>query len=318
MTISRIAVRGDEVRMRVDKFLARRYPDFSRSFFKHALTRGLVLVNGRIASPKNLLKKGDIISLDISGLERNRETAKFSHPPEPQDIPLDVLYEDKHIIVINKQAGLVVHPACGNTSGTLVNALVKRYPEMGSLCPDNPQRPGIVHRLDKMTSGVLVIARSSSALAHLSSQFADKKVLKIYWAVTYGVLLTQQGVITESIGRKRTDRKKMAVVHRHGKQAITRFRVLERFGKYSLMEIIPATGRTHQIRVHMAHRGLPIAGDRDYGHAPVPAGVSISRQMLHARFLHLRHPYTHEKMCFEAPLAEDISTFIAFLRKSNN
>jgi 23S rRNA pseudouridine1911/1915/1917 synthase len=240
-------------------------------------------------------------------------------PPEPvtveaEDIPLDVLYEDADLIVINKPAGLVVHPAPGHASGTLVNALLFHCADLAGV--GGELRPGIVHRLDRDTSGVMIVAKCQSAMDSLGRQFHDRKVEKEYVAILHGIPRPGVGRIETLIGRSRHDRKMMGVQSTHGRNAITSYRLTEAFGEFCFVKVGIETGRTHQIRVHMSHIGNPVVGDAVYGgrynRRPLPA--TVDRQMLHAAMLTFDHPTSGERLTFEAPLAPDIVGLLSALR----
>ncbi|MFQ5914456.1 MAG: RluA family pseudouridine synthase [Nitrospinota bacterium] len=236
-------------------------------------------------------------------------------PPEPaeavpEDIPLDVPYEDAHILIVNKPAGLVVHPAAGHARGTLVNALLSRLPALPGI--GGRLRPGIVHRLDKDTSGLMVVAKTELALRRLQAALKARRIGRVYWALAWGDF-PKEGRVEGPIGRHPLHRKKMAVVQ-GGRPAVTRFRVLERFGKYAWLEVRLETGRTHQIRVHLAHRGTPVLGDPLYG-VGRKADPPIGRQALHAFRLTFDHPSTAEPMSFEVPPPGDMEDALRFLRE---
>ena len=240
-------------------------------------------------------------------------------PPEPvtveaEDIPLDVLYEDADLIVINKPAGLVVHPAPGHSSGTLVNALLFHCADLAGV--GGELRPGIVHRLDRDTSGVMIVAKCQSAMDSLGRQFHDRQVEKEYVAILHGIPRPGVGRIETLIGRSRHDRKMMGVQSTHGRNAITSYRLTEAFGEFCFVKVGIETGRTHQIRVHMSHIGHPVVGDSVYGgrynRRPLPA--TVDRQMLHAAMLTFDHPTSGERLTFEAPLAPDIVGLLSALR----
>lgn len=229
----------------------------------------------------------------------------------PENIPLDILYEDSDIIVVNKARGMVVHPATGIYTGTLVNALLYHCKDLSGI--NGEIRPGIVHRLDKDTSGVMVAAKNDTAHLDLAEQIRTKTAHRIYWAIVYGNIKEEAGIIKGDIGRHPTDRKKMAIVHEHGKPAVTHFRVLERFGDYTLVECRLETGRTHQIRVHMTSIGHPLVGDPKYGPRR-SCPFAIEGQALHSLQLELTHPRTRERMTFKAPLPEDMEKILRTLR----
>ena len=291
---------------RLDKVLLERYPDFSRSRIEGLIKSGFVTVNGATAEKAGMkVADSDEIEVEIP--------PPVPAIPEPEDIPLAVIFEDDDILVIDKAPGMVVHPAPGHFTGTLVNALLFHCPDLSGI--GGVARPGIVHRLDQETSGLLVVAKTQKAMDGLVKAFAShKSIEKTYLTLVHGRPQLGAGRIENLIGRHPVDRKRMAIVERNGKVAITNWRVMETVkGKpYSLVECKIETGRTHQIRVHMASLGCPVIGDKVYGKSaldkrldPVPA-----RQMLHAYELKLYHPVTNEKMSFQAPLPADMQGYL--------
>lgn len=291
---------------RLDVFLTEQNQDFSRSHVQKLIADGKVMVNGQQRKANFKLTAGDEITLEIP------EAVEAEILPE--DIPLDILYEDKDIIVINKARGMVVHPAAGVFSGTLVNALMHHCTDLSGI--NGELRPGIVHRLDKDTSGVMVAAKSDKAHLSLAQQIKDKTAHRIYQAIVYGNIKEEAGIIRGDIGRHPVDRKKMAIVQ-DGKSAVTHFKVLERFGEYTLVECALETGRTHQIRVHMTHIGHPLVGDPKYGtNGKRKDNFSIQGQALHSMSLELDHPVTGERMTFNTELPEDMQKILRYLRNT--
>ena len=291
---------------RLDVFLTEQNQDFSRSHVQKLIADGKVMVNGQQRKANFKLTAGDEITLEIP------EAVEAEILPE--DIPLDILYEDKDIIVINKARGMVVHPAAGVFSGTLVNALMHHCTDLSGI--NGELRPGIVHRLDKDTSGVMVAAKSDKAHLSLAQQIKDKTAHRIYQAIVYGNIKEEAGIIKGDIGRHPVDRKKMAIVQ-EGKSAVTHFKVLERFGEYTLVECALETGRTHQIRVHMTHIGHPLVGDPKYGtNGKRKDNFSIQGQALHSMSLELDHPVTGERMTFDTELPEDMQKILRYLRNT--
>ena len=290
---------------RLDKVLLARHPDFSRSRIEGLVKAGFVTVNG-VPAEKAGQKVAASDAIDVT------IPPPVPAVPEPEDIPLDVVYEDDDIVVVNKPAGLVVHPAPGHGAGTLVNALLHHCPNLSGI--GGVARPGIVHRLDQDTSGLIVVAKSQPAMDGLVKAFAShRNVEKTYLAVCHGRPRLDAGRIENLIGRHPVDRKRMAIDERNGKVAITNWRVRAAGVRTSLLECRIETGRTHQIRVHLASLGCPIIGDRVYGKGaldrrldPVPA-----RQMLHAWRLALWHPVRNERMSFEAPVPPDMAPYAA-------
>ena len=291
---------------RIDRFLAHQLTDLSRSRIQVLIDDGYVTVNDVICNnKKDLIKAGDRIQL----------TTPVATPLDliAQEIPLDVLYEDEHLIVINKPAGLVVHPAAGHADGTLVNALLAHCTELSGI--NGTQRPGIVHRLDKDTSGVIVVAKSDRAHQNLQAQIQAKTARREYLAIVRGVPKSDSGVIDAPIARHKSDRKKMAVVD-DGRKAITHWQIMERFGHYTLVKFDLETGRTHQIRVHSAHMGWAIAGDPVYGHPNKEISQYIIGQALHAWRLTFTHPVSGELIQNIAPLPEGFEKLLVSLRHS--
>lgn len=278
--------------IRVDKLLSERFPGLSRANIQRLIEQGKITLNGGKLRPSYKGKIGDIIQIE------DEEPKEIELKPE--NIPLDVLYEDNDIIVINKAKGMVVHPGNGNPDGTLVNAILAK-------CKDSLSgiggeiRPGIVHRLDKDTSGVIIVAKNDKAHMELSRQIQAREVKKIYWALVRGIIKENEATINMPIGRSTKDRKKMAV-RKDGKEAITHFKVLKRWGAYTLLEVHIETGRTHQIRVHLSQIGYPVVGDAVYSNGKNPFGVE--GQMLHAKSIEFMHPTKKEKLKIEAPLPE--------------
>ena len=288
---------------RLDAFLALNLEGKTRSAVQKLMDQGKVLVNGKAGRKNDKVKPGDSIRVEIPEPE----------PLEllPQDIPLDIVYEDEHLLVVNKPKGMVVHPAPGNPDGTLVNALLYHCGQ--SLSGINGViRPGIVHRIDKDTSGLLMVAKNDLAHQSLAAQIAAHTFTRMYNTVVYGNLKTDEGTISAPIARHPTDRKKMAVVP-GGREAVTHYRVLERLSGFTLVECRLETGRTHQIRVHMAHIGHPVAGDPVYG--PKKCITSLNGQCLHARLLGFVHPATGEYMEFDSGLPLYFTDFLEKLRR---
>lgn len=268
---------------RLDKALAD-LSSLSRGQANDQIKQGLVLVNGQQKKAKYMVQAGDVIQFELP----KEEVLEY----QAQDIPLDVIYEDEALAIINKPQGMVVHPSAGHPSGTLVNALMYHIKDLSSI--NGVVRPGIVHRIDKDTSGLLMVAKTDAAHQALAEELKAKKSLRKYLAIVHGNLPNDRGMIEAPIGRSEKDRKKQVVTSK-GKEAVTRFTVLERFGDYSLVELQLETGRTHQIRVHMAYIGHPVAGDPLYGPRKTLAGHG---QFLHAETLGLTHPLTGENMLF--------------------
>ncbi|QHI73212.1 RluA family pseudouridine synthase [Aminipila terrae] len=290
---------------RIDLALSLAYKEKSRSFFQKLLESGNVEINGQINdSKKYKVKSGDVIRAIIP--EPRLLTV------EPENIPLDIFYEDQDVLVVNKPKGMVVHPANGNESGTLVNAVM--YHCGDSLSSINGViRPGIVHRIDKDTSGLLMIAKNDRAHNCLAEQLAEHSITRAYRAIVYHNFSEDEGMVNKPIGRDPHDRLRQAVTDINSKRAVTHYRVLERFGAFTLIEARLETGRTHQIRVHMAYIKHPLLGDMVYG--PRKKVLGVDTQMLHAKILGFKHPTTGEYMEFESPLPEEFETVLRKLRK---
>ena len=283
---------GDEGK-RLDVYIANTEPELSRSQVKRLITENCVVVAGQPAAPSTRVHAGAEIEVTVP------DTTEPSLKAEPLTVPL--LHSDPDVLVVNKPAGLVVHPGAGQPAGTLVNQLISQFPEI--LTVGESQRPGIVHRLDRDTSGVMVVARSPSAYAGLVAQFAEQAVDKTYVALVEGTPAVERGVIDAPVGRHPRRRTAMSVV-RDGKPAVTHFAVLESLGRYTLLQVTPDTGRTHQIRVHLAAAGFPIVGDPQYGRASTLSG--LTRTFLHAHTLRFTHPATRERVLYRAPLTPDL------------
>ena len=286
--------------VRLDKAVAD-LTSLSRSHANEQIKNGQILVNGQVKKAKYAVKAGDVITYELPEPEALEYVA--------ENLPLDIVYQDEDVAVVNKAQGRVVHPSAGHTSGTLVNALMYHIKDLSGI--NGVLRPGIVHRIDKDTSGLLMIAKNDDAHIKLAEELKDKKSLRKYWAIVHGNLPNDRGVIEAPIGRSEKDRKKQAVTAK-GKPAVTRFHVLERFGNYTLVELQLETGRTHQIRVHMAYIGHPVAGDEVYGPRKTLKGHG---QFLHARTLGFTHPKTGEVMEFTAEAPAIFQETLEKLRK---
>lgn len=298
--------------LRIDKFLLTRLPDVSRTKIQLAAEAGNILVNQKAVKSNYKVKPGDEISIVLPYPPRVLELI-------PQNIPIDILYEDEHLLVLNKKAGMVVHPGYGNYTGTLVNALIYHFEHLPGLKGDVP-RPGLVHRLDKHTSGVMVVAKSELALNDLARQFFERSISRLYHALVWGDVKQDSGTVTGHIGRSNKDRKVFTVYMdgEQGKHAVTHYTVLERLGYVSLVQCKLETGRTHQIRVHMKHIGHTLFNDLEYGGNALLKGTTFARyrqfvencfallpgQALHAKTLGFIHPATRKELFFEAPLPE--------------
>ena len=302
----KIVVHKGEKGKRLDLYLSSSFPHLSRNSLQKMIVERDVLVNGKSVSRHYKVKEKDVVTIKLPAVKHHRAF--------PEKIPLDIIYEDEAVIVLNKPAGMVVHPACGNYSGTLVNALLYHFPGLARGKFPDINRVGLVHRLDKDTSGVMVVAKNSTSLSRLAKQFENKKIEKEYVALVYGKIINPEGSIEAPVGRKITDRRKMAVTSISSRQAITHFRVREILGDFTLLDVSPKTGRTHQIRVHLAHIGHPVVGDGEYG-PPTPKNLAVSRQLLHAYKLGFIHPVRKDWVEFTAPLPKEFKKVITKLRK---
>ena len=287
-----------EAGQRIDKLLAERYPAFSRTYFQKLIEEGFVLLNDRPIKKRFAPEAGDEIEVCF------QLTEQISLAPEI--IPLDILFEDEHLIAINKPAGMVVHPAPGHWNGTFVNALLGHCQD---LAPNgDPLRPGIVHRLDKNTSGVLIAAKTGPAHQKLVQMFSSCQMKKIYLAICIG--RPPNTTVAAAIGRHPTQRKEMAVVAQRGKEAVSQIQVLAFDHQLSLVMIRPQTGRTHQIRVHLKYIGHPVLGDATYGSDKINDALKVQRQLLHAYRLSFMHPITNAPISLAAPIPEDLKKWI--------
>ena len=313
-----VADKGQET-LRIDKFLADRLQHASRNRIQKAATAGMIHVNGLPVKSNYRVRPADVVTLMM---DRPRHDDTIT----PEDIPLDITYEDDSLMVVNKPAGMVVHPGCGNHNGTLVNAVAWHLRGMDSYDPNDPE-VGLVHRIDKDTSGLLVVAKTPEAKTLLGAQFFNKTTRRSYNALVWGNMSDSAGRIEGNIGRDVHDRQRMAVYEPgsdQGKSAVTHYKVLERFGYVTLIECVLETGRTHQIRAHMRHIGHPLFGDERYGGTEILRGERTAsykafvtnclrlcpRQALHARTLGFRHPLTGKQMDFSAPMPADMEQLI--------
>ena len=286
-------VNSEESSLRIDLLLARRFADRSRTYFQDLLTQGLVLLNGKPMKKRECPRVGDQIEVSFPALEPSALI--------PEEIPLNILFEDSELIVVNKPAGMVVHPAPGHRTGTFVHALLNHC--QGELMLSDPIRPGIIHRLDKDTSGILIAAKTATAHFHIAKQFASRQVDKNYLAICCGRPPT--GPIRAAIGRNPHHRKEMMVVAEGGKEAESDLQIIAVQEKVSLVLVKPRTGRTHQIRVHLKHVGHPVLGDAVYGSPSLNRALDAPRLLLHAYRIGLRHPLTDEPLLFVAPIPDD-------------
>lgn len=291
----------DSKNLRLDVFLSRYFEDKSRSYLQNLIEEGNVKVNEKLKKSNYKLKCGEKVDILIP--------EPVSLNVEPEDIPLDIAYEDNDVIVVNKPQGMVVHPAAGVYNGTLVNALLSHCKDLSGI--NGVARPGIVHRIDKDTSGILVIAKNDNAHNKLAEQFKDHSMTRSYIALVEGILKKDEGIIDAPLGRHPVERIKIAVV-KDGRRAVTHYRVLERFNNNTLVECVLETGRTHQIRVHMAYIGHPLVGDPVYGYKK--QRFNLKGQMLHAKKLGFIHPSTGEYVEFQSDLPDYFSKIIGVLR----
>lgn len=303
---------------RIDRYLASRLPDYSRTFLQKLVKEGAVLVNGRTVKSSYDIQKGDFISVRVPVLEESKVV--------PEDIPINIVYEDDYLMLINKPYDMVVHPAGGHPSGTLVNALAFHCQNLSQV--NGPLKAGIVHRLDRDTSGIILTIKSDAVHSHIAMQFEKRYVKKEYLAVVEGEMMLDSDEISLPIGRHKIDTQKMAVRHDIGKEAVSIYEVVERFHGYTLVKVMPKTGRTHQIRVHMRAIGHPVVADfmyssqescylsdllrkgREEGERPI-----IDRQALHAHRIEFFHPIQNKKMEFQVDMPEDISSLVKILRE---
>ena len=314
----RVVVDKGQSQVRVDKYLFERLVNSSRNRIQKAADAGLIMANGKPVKSSYKVKPCDVLTVMM-------DRPRYDNDIIPEDIPLDIVYEDNDLMVINKPAGLVVHPGCGNYHGTLVNAIAWHLKDNPRYDPNDPQ-VGLVHRIDKDTSGLLVVAKTPDAKTHLGLQFYNKTTKRKYNALVWGIVENNEGTIEGNIGRNPKDRMQMAVLSdpAQGKHAVTHYRILERLGYVTLVECVLETGRTHQIRVHMKHIGPTLFNDERYGGNEILKGTHVSkykqvvnncfetcpRQALHAMTLGFVHPRTGEEMFFTSPLPEDMTNLI--------
>lgn len=296
-------VEPEQEGIRIDQFLAQKNADISRSRIQKLIEQGNITVHGKQVKPNYKVRQGDLVRLEIP------EPVMLDVRPE--NIDIEILYEDGDIAVVNKPQGMVVHPAAGNYSGTLVNALMARCSSLSTI--NGVIRPGIVHRIDKDTSGVLIIAKNDASHHSLAEQIKVHSVKRIYYAIVEGVIKQDSGTVDAPLGRHPVERKKMAVVAKNGRRAVTHYRVIERFKRNTLIEARLETGRTHQIRVHMAYIGHPLVGDPVYGYKK--QRFNLKGQALHAKTLGVIHPSTGEYMEFTTPLPEYFQKLVENLRR---
>lgn len=309
----RVSVTAEEAGERLDTLLAARIPDWSRARLQRLIEDADVLINGRTTKPSYKVRANDEIEIELTSLP----TAHF----EPENIPIDIVYEDDEVIVVNKAAGMVIHPAAGNQSGTLANALAFHFSQLSTAA--GPARPGIVHRLDKGTSGLLVAAKTEPAHENLANQFREREVFKSYIALVHGQLARERGEIDQPIARDPRNRTRMAIV-RGGRPALSVYRTREAFERFTSLDVELKTGRTHQIRVHLAWTKHPVVGDEVYGGGRDKtvsdpqirsALAKLNRQFLHAHELGFQHPRTNQKLRFTAPLPAELLHVLELIRQ---
>lgn len=315
--IERLIIDEAGTGQRLDAFLAEVIPDLTRAAVQRLIEQGHVLLGGATPKPSVKLRLGDEVQITVP-------------PPEPtsaapEDIPLDILYEDADLVVLNKPAGMVVHPGAGNSAGTLVNALLGHCSDLSGI--GGELRPGIVHRIDKETSGILVVAKSDAAHQGLAKQFSEHTIKRVYLALVFGNMKTETGKVEGTIGRHPIDRKKMSGSSKHGKRAVTHWRVLARYPGVSFLRVRLETGRTHQIRVHLSESGHPLLGDSVYGGTSRLPGLKdpklkslikdMGRQALHAQILGFIHPLTGVYLEFTADPPADIQAILDYLEAEN-
>lgn len=293
----------EEGSVRVDRFVASNAEELSRSYIQQLINDGQVLVNGAKVKNNTKLKVNDVVEVNLPEVKELEAV--------PQKMDLNIVYEDHDVIVINKPKNMVVHPGVGNPDGTLVNGLLYHCKDLSGI--NGVLRPGIVHRIDKDTTGLLVVCKNDKAHESLSQQLKDKTAFRKYIALVHGVMPHEYGTIDAPIGRDEKDRQKMAVTAKNSREAVTHFKVLKRYSKYTLLECVLETGRTHQIRVHMQYIGFPIVGDPKYS---IRKTLNTNGQMLHACELSFIHPTTNEKMTFEAPLPEEFKAVLDTLEEA--
>lgn len=313
-----LTVREEEAGQRLDTFLVARFPKYSRVHLRRVINAAAALVNDKREKAAHRLRVGDVVSITLPDLPRAR--------PEPEEMPLEILYEDQHLVAINKPPGVVVHPAKGNWRGTLVSGLEYHFQQLSSV--GGPTRPGIVHRLDRDTSGVIIVAKTDQAHMPLARQFEERSIEKEYFALVAGILDRDRDWIDQPIGLHPQHREKMAVRRDTptARTAQSFYEVVERFRGFAALKILPKTGRTHQIRVHLASISAPVLCDKQYGgRSQITQGeltgdlsdttVLLDRQALHARRLKFAHPITREVLEIEAPIPADLERMLAALRR---
>ncbi len=298
-------IQPEQVGQRLDRYLVPLLGNLSRTTIQHLIDDASVLVNGRTSKPGYVLRDADVVQViqTLPALSQKGVSA--------QELPLDIIYEDEDLLIVNKAAGMVVHPAPGHADDTLVNALLARYPAMQEdMELEEDVRPGIVHRLDKDTSGLLIVAKNKQTQAALIEQMKQHEVVKRYLALVEGIVALDKGSIDAPVGRDVRHRQQMTITALEGREAVTHFRVMQRFARYTLLLLQLETGRTHQIRVHLQAIGHPVVGDAVYGSGKVLHDLHLDRQFLHAFQLSFKHPTTGAMLEFEAPLPQDLQMIV--------
>jgi 23S rRNA pseudouridine1911/1915/1917 synthase len=296
-------IEAESVGTRLDKYVTELLPELSRTMIQQRIADGMILVNDRQSKPGYLLRLGDVVRVTTAA------TTVVEHTLVPMAVALDIAYEDDDLLIVNKPAGMVVHPAPGHYEDTLVNALIARYPELAQQQDD--LRPGIVHRLDRDTSGLIIVAKNRRTQAAFVEQMKQHEIEKRYIALVEGVVELERGSIDAPIGRDRRHRQQMTITAFDSREARTHFKVLERFSRHTLLMLQLETGRTHQIRVHLKAIGHPVVGDPTYGSGRVFPGVELTRQFLHASYLRFTHPISGKLIEVEAPLPADLQAVLA-------
>ncbi|MBA2681696.1 MAG: RluA family pseudouridine synthase [Ktedonobacteraceae bacterium] len=297
-------VEPEHVGQRLDRYLVPLLDTLSRTAVQHLIDDGSVLVNGRASKSGYVLRSGDEVqALHILPIPHKKAEAR--------SLPIDIVYEDDNLLIVNKAAGMVVHPAPGHSDDTLVNALLAHYPDLSEdMALEDDTRPGIVHRLDKDTSGLLIVAKNAHTQVALMEQMKQHEVVKRYLALVEGIVALDKGSIDAPIGRDQRHRQQMTITALEGREALTHFRVVQRFARHTLLLLQLETGRTHQIRVHLQAIGHPVVGDSVYGTGKILKGIQLHRQFLHAFQLSFKHPSTGVQLEFEAPLPPDLQLVI--------
>jgi 23S rRNA pseudouridine1911/1915/1917 synthase len=302
--LSRFSIDAESAGQRFDRYLVQAIREMSRTSVQQLIADGAALVNGKVSKAGYMLRAGDTVQVAVPANPQSQ------YPARPLALDLDIIYEDRDLLVVNKPAGLVTHPAPGHRDDTLVNALLAYLPQTAEAAQDAPARAGIIHRLDKDTSGLLIVAKNARAQQALVEQMKQREIVKRYLALVEGVVSLDRGSIDAPIGRDPRNRQQMAITAIGSREARTHFQVVQRFARHTLLLLQLETGRTHQIRLHLKAIGHPVVGDRVYGSGNVLKRVSLHRQFLHASQLQFRHPITGQPLELEAPLPEDLQAVL--------